>query len=100
MVREPELLLLDEPFGPLDALTRLTAQRLVANLWTRHRPAVLLVTHDVEEALRLGDRVLVMADGAIRHELRVETPRPRTIGNPELLSARGRLPAALGVEEP
>ncbi|MCO1579610.1 ABC transporter ATP-binding protein [Crossiella sp. SN42] len=63
LVREPELLLLDEPFGALDALTRLTMHRLVRELWLAHRPSVLLVTHDIDEALRLADRILVLADG-------------------------------------
>ena len=57
LVREPDLLLLDEPFSALDALTRIAAQELVSELWRRHRPAVLLVTHDVEEALLLADRI-------------------------------------------
>ncbi|SDW44480.1 sulfonate transport system ATP-binding protein [Amycolatopsis xylanica] len=68
LVREPELLLLDEPFGALDALTRIAMHRLVADLWRRHRPGVLLVTHDVDEALLLADRVLVLADGHIVSE--------------------------------
>ena len=97
LVREPDLLLLDEPFGALDALTRLTAQRLVADLWARHGPAVLLVTHDVVEALLLGDRVLVMAGGTIAHEVRIDVPRPRDVGHPELLALRTRLLAELGV---
>ena len=63
LVREPSLLLLDEPFSALDALTRITMHRLVLGLWAHHRPAVLLVTHDVDEALALADRVLVFADG-------------------------------------
>ena len=56
LVREPDLLLLDEPFSALDALTRITMHRLVLSLWVRHQPAVLLVTHDVDEALALADR--------------------------------------------
>ncbi|MFP5020676.1 ABC transporter ATP-binding protein [Pseudonocardia phyllosphaerae] len=68
LVREPQLLLLDEPFGALDALTRITMHRLVLDLWRRHRPGVLLVTHDVDEALLLADRVLVLADGRIAAE--------------------------------
>ena len=68
LVREPDLLLLDEPFSALDALTRLTAQALVADLWALHQCAVLLVTHDVEESVKLADRVLVMKDGVIAHE--------------------------------
>ncbi len=78
LVREPSLLLLDEPFGALDALTRLTTHRLVERLWADHHPAVLLVTHDVDEALLLADRLLVLDDGAIVSDRRVDTPRPRT----------------------
>ncbi|KJE20185.1 ABC-type nitrate/sulfonate/bicarbonate transport system, ATPase component [Frankia torreyi] len=65
LVREPHLLLLDEPFAALDALTRIRMQALVRELVDRHRPATVLVTHDVEEAILLGDRVLVMAEGRI-----------------------------------
>ncbi len=81
LAREPRLLLLDEPFGALDALTRITMHGLVLGLWERHRPAVLLVTHDVDEAIALADRVLVLADGRIAHESRIErrpSPRPRS----------------------
>ncbi len=62
LVREPQLLLLDEPFAALDALTRLRMQSLVAELCGRHHPGVLLVTHDVEEAILLADRVLVLGE--------------------------------------
>jgi sulfonate transport system ATP-binding protein len=97
LVRDPVLLLLDEPFGALDALTRITAQRLVADLWRKHRCAVLLVTHDVEEALLLADRVLVMDAGAIAHEVHVDLPTPRDIGSPEFMNLRVQLLAWLGV---
>ena len=76
LVRDPALLLLDEPFSSLDALTRITMHRLVLSLWTRHRPAVLLVTHDVDEALALADRVLVLGEGRITHSSPVTLPRP------------------------
>lgn len=65
LVREPQLLLLDEPFGALDALTRLTMHDLMRVLCDRHHPSVLLVTHDVDEAIALADRILVLADGRI-----------------------------------
>ena len=68
LVREPDLLLLDEPFAALDALTRLAMHRLVKDLWLAHRPSVLLVTHDVDEALRLADRLLVLSGGQIVSE--------------------------------
>lgn len=68
LVREPDLLLLDEPFAALDALTRLAMHRLVQDLWRAHEPSVLLVTHDVDEALRLAQRILVLAGGRIVSE--------------------------------
>jgi len=98
LVRTPELLLLDEPFGALDALTRIKAQALVARLWSRHRPAVLLVTHDVAEALLLADRALVLADGRIAEELPIAIPRPRPVDHPDFAALRRRLLAALGVD--
>ena len=97
LVREPDLLLLDEPFAALDALTRIKAQALVGELWQRHRCAVLLVTHDVEEALLLADRVLMMRDGEIAHELLVQAPRPRDPADPDFLVQRARLLGWLGV---
>ena len=77
LVREPDLLLLDEPFSALDALTRGDAQELVLRLWRDHRPAVLLVTHDVEEAVLLADRVVIVENGRIVHDEAVALPRPR-----------------------
>jgi len=100
LVREPDLLLLDEPFGALDALTRVKAQRLVADLWTAHGCAVLLVTHDVEEALLLADRVLVMDGGVIAHEVAVDLARPRPVGHPTLVALRTELLGRLGISEP
>ncbi|MFF0714326.1 ABC transporter ATP-binding protein [Streptomyces bauhiniae] len=97
LVREPDLLLLDEPFGALDALTRINAQRLVGELWQRRGCAVLLVTHDVEEAVLLADRVLVMDGGRIAHEQRVELDRPRELTDPRFAAIRADLLARLGV---
>ena len=99
LVREPDLLLLDEPFGALDALTRIKAQQLVAELWQRRGCAVLLVTHDVDEALLLADRALVMRDGAIAYETPVDLDRPRTLGSPQFAALRSRLLTELGVAE-
>jgi sulfonate transport system ATP-binding protein len=97
LVREPRLLLLDEPFSALDALTRIAMHRLVLRLWTTHRPAVLLVTHDVDEALALADRVLVLTGGRIGYSVRIDAPRPRDRDNPDLITARADLLAELGV---
>jgi sulfonate transport system ATP-binding protein len=99
LVREPDLLLLDEPFSALDALTRVSAQRLVSELWTRHRPAVLLVTHDVEEALLLADRVLLLDGGHVVYDERFPLPRPRRRDDPELVARRRELLSLLGVQD-
>ena len=95
LVREPDLLLLDEPFGALDALTRLAMHRLVDDLWQRHRPSVLLVTHDVDEALTLADRVLVLDEGRIIAEHTPPAGRPRR--QADLTELRARVLADLGV---
>lgn len=75
LVAEPELLLLDEPFGALDALTRLSMRALLLDLWREHGFGVLLVTHDVDEAVALADRVLVLEGGRIVHTLVIDDPR-------------------------
>lgn len=99
LVREPRLLLLDEPFAALDALTRMKMQGLVGSLWQAHRPAVLLVTHDVDEALLLADRVLVLAEGRIATDIPIALDRPRRHGDPGFVRLRSRLLADLGVDE-
>ncbi|NNN32611.1 ABC transporter ATP-binding protein [Streptomyces sp. S3(2020)] len=99
LVREPELLLADEPFGALDALTRIKMHALLRELWERHRPSVLLVTHDVDEAIVLADRVLVLEEGRVGLDLTIERPHPRSYRDPLLGEYRERLLAALGVTE-
>jgi sulfonate transport system ATP-binding protein len=75
LVREPQLLLLDEPFAALDALTRIRMHDMVLALWRNHRPAVMMVTHDVDEAIALADRVLVLDSGRIVAEERITADR-------------------------
>ena len=99
LVRDPALLLLDEPFGSLDALTRIQIHALVLRLWARHRPAILLVTHDVDEALLLADRVLVLVGGRIGAELPVPWPRPRRRADPAIAALRDAIHERLGVSE-
>ena len=77
LASNPPLLFLDEPLGALDALTRLEMQTLLENLWLEKRFGALLITHDVEEAVALGDRVLVMEAGRFTLEIPVNLPRPR-----------------------
>ena len=99
LVREPQLLLLDEPFGALDALTRIRMHALVQELCTRHRPTVLLVTHDVDEAILLADRVLVLTEGVISLDLPVEIPSPRLRSDERFGELRSRLLNELGIDE-
>jgi NitT/TauT family transport system ATP-binding protein len=82
LIRDPKILLMDEPFGPLDAQTRQIMGNLLLQLWTADRKAVLFVTHDLEEAIALADRVVIMSAGPgarIIGDWRVELPRPRDI---------------------
>ncbi len=97
LVRDPELLLLDEPFAALDALTRLQMQELVAELCDRHRPAVVLVTHDVDEAVRLADRVAVLRHGSFAVEQPIDLPHPRDRNDPAFIAYRRLFLSHLGV---
>jgi sulfonate transport system ATP-binding protein len=97
LVRDPALLLADEPFGALDALTRLRMHDLLRQLCDRHQPAVLLVTHDVDEAISLADRVLVLEEGRIISDIAIELPEPRDHGDPQFARIRADLLARLGV---
>ncbi|MFZ6774850.1 ABC transporter ATP-binding protein [Undibacterium sp. SXout7W] len=98
LVREPQLLLLDEPFAALDALTRIRMHQLILSLWREHRPAVLLVTHDVDEAVLLADRVLVLEQGRIVSDIAITQPRPRSAELPQFQQVRAQLLELLGVE--
>jgi NitT/TauT family transport system ATP-binding protein len=81
LIMEPRVLLMDEPFGSLDAQTRSLMQELLLELWQRHQQTVLFITHDIEEALLLADRVCVMTarPGRIKKSIPVPMPRPRSI---------------------
>jgi NitT/TauT family transport system ATP-binding protein len=87
LIRDPKILLMDEPFGPLDAQTRQIMGNLLLDLWSAERKAVLFVTHDLEEAIALSDRVVIMSAGPaarIMGEWRVPLPRPRDIAEVKL----------------
>ncbi|KJF24790.1 ABC transporter ATP-binding protein [Rhodococcus sp. AD45-ID] len=99
LVRNPQLLLLDEPFAALDALTRLRMQALVAELCRKHRPAVLLVTHDIDEAILLADRIAVLRDGRLSVLENVSFAQPRNPAQPGYTALRTRLLEELGVHE-
>lgn len=91
LVSQPRLLLLDEPLGALDALTRLEMQNLVEALWQEQRFTALLVTHEVEEAVYLADRVIVIEDGEISLNLPITLPRPRNQGSAEFAALKMRI---------
>lgn len=99
LVRDPELLLADEPFGALDALTRMRMHILLKKLYAAHRPSVLLVTHDVDEAIVLADRVIVLVDGVVSSDIEVDLGERRSPGDPRFAALRTRLLAELGVED-
>lgn len=84
LIHQPRLLLLDEPLGALDALTRIEMQQLIERLWQQHGFTVLLVTHDVSEAVAIADRVILIEDGEVGLDLHVELPRPRVRGSHRL----------------
>ncbi|MBW8911038.1 MAG: ABC transporter ATP-binding protein [Sphingomonas sp.] len=98
LVREPQLLLLDEPFAAVDALTRMKMHELVLALWRAHQPAVMLVTHDIDEAIALADRILVLDHGRIIAEERIDAPRGERTATVRPL--RSRLLGHLGVVAP
>lgn len=84
LIHKPRLLLLDEPLGALDALTRIEMQQLIERLWQQHGFTVLLVTHDVSEAVAIADRVILIEDGEVGLDLHIELPRPRVRGSHRL----------------
>lgn len=99
LVREPELLLADEPFGALDALTRIRMHALLRRLSAIHRPAVLLVTHDVEEAIALADRVVVLENGRLAADLAARRQADGAVAPADAEALTARLLALLGVGE-
>ena len=91
LVHNPRLLLLDEPLGALDALTRIEMHRLIEGLWEKHRFTALLVTHDVQEAVALADRVILIEDGRIALDENIALARPRWHGNAEFARIEKRI---------
>jgi sulfonate transport system ATP-binding protein len=91
LVHNPRLLLLDEPLGALDALTRIEMHALIEGLWQRNGFTALLVTHDVQEAVALADRVILIEDGRIALDERINLARPRERGNPAFAAIENRI---------
>ena len=91
LVSRPRVLAFDEPLGALDALTRISMQRLLERVWHDQTFTAILVTHDVSEAVALADRVLVIEDGRIAHDIGVDIPRPRRRGSADLAALEGSI---------
>lgn len=98
LLREPHVLLADEPFGALDALTRLRMHSLLLRLVEHTHPTVILVTHDVDEALLLANRILVIQHGKIAEDHEVGLPHPRRLNHPRFMQLRADLLRSFGVE--
>lgn len=96
----PDVLYMDEPFAGLDFITRMTMRKELLRIWQRERKTVVLVTHDIDEAVQLGDRVVVLSSrpAHIHCELEVGMPHPRDAGAPEYIAMRTRILDELGVE--
>ncbi len=95
----PDVIYMDEPFGALDSLTRLTMRSELIRIWEERRPTILFVTHDVDEAVQLAERVVVFSarPGRIAGEVPIDLPHPRDLGSPEYGSVKNRLYELLGV---
>jgi len=95
LVSRPRVLAFDEPLGALDALTRISMQRLIERVWADQGFTSIMVTHDVAEAVALADRVLMIEEGEITLDQRIDLPRPRERGSPEVAALEGRILHAL-----
>jgi sulfonate transport system ATP-binding protein len=91
LVSHPRVLALDEPLGALDALTRISMQKLLERVWLDQGFTALLVTHDVAEAVTLADRVLIIEGGEIALDLKIDLPRPRERGSAEVAALEGQI---------
>ena len=91
LVSRPRILAFDEPLGALDALTRISMQQLLERVWREQGYTAMLVTHDVAEAIALADRVVVIDNGLIALDLRLDLPRPRERGTGEVARLEGRI---------
>ena len=101
LAANPDVLYMDEPFAALDYLTRLKMRTDLLRIWRAERKTILLVTHDIEEAVQLADRVLVLSErpARVQQEVRIDLPRPRDFARPECLSARSAIFEAMGISD-
>jgi NitT/TauT family transport system ATP-binding protein len=99
LAANPDIIYMDEPFGALDFITRMKMRADLMRIWQRERKTILFVTHDIEEAVQLADRVLVMSNrpATIQEEIPIELPRPRDLDSPGYLRTRDRIFEAMGM---
>jgi ABC-type nitrate/sulfonate/bicarbonate transport system ATPase subunit len=99
LAADPDIIYMDEPFGALDFITRLKMRADLTRIWQAERKTILFVTHDIEEAVQLGDRVLVMSTrpASIREDIRIDLPRPRDLDSPGYIAARDQIFSAMGM---
>src|SRR5213078_2601581 len=99
LAANPDIIYMDEPFGALDFLTRLKMRTDLVRIWQSEKKTILFVTHDIEEAIQLADRVLVMSNrpATVRTVVNVDLPRPRDLDSPRYLETRDRIFAAMGM---
>jgi sulfonate transport system ATP-binding protein len=95
LAQQPDILLLDEPFSALDAFTRRSLQRVLIDVWRERRPTVVLVTHDVEEAVLLGESVIEMTTGRVVDRVAIDLPFPREATDPAVVDLRRQILARL-----
>ena len=93
LVTSPEILLLDEPFSALDAFTKMQLQDLLLNLWQTYQSTILLVTHDIDEALYLADRIIILRGqpGELYQEIKIDKSKPRSRGDKELAAQKDEI---------
>ena len=98
---KPDVIFMDEPFGALDSLTRLTMRSELIRIWKQEKPTILFVTHDVDESIQLADRVVVLTErpGRIARVVDVDLPHPRDLASPEYARIKGELYELLGVKD-
>jgi NitT/TauT family transport system ATP-binding protein len=97
---KPDVIFMDEPFGALDSLTRLTMRSELIRIWKQEKPTIMFVTHDVDESIQLADRVVVLTErpGTIAKIVEVDLPHPRDLASPEYAKIKGELYDLLGVK--
>ena len=99
LAANPDIIYMDEPFGALDFITRLKMRADLVRIWERERKTILFVTHDIEEAVQLADRVLIMSrrPATIQDVIEINLPRPRDLDSPGYLEKRDRIFASMGM---